>query len=183
MQNIKNQLKSGMPAVTFWIRAIENYLSAKSDSGIHPKVYDVFAYEAIKVMLQARFARCQLIIPQIKHVPKILSSTGASCHIKLSPLWQVMTTSYKLTSILPSENGWRKLRIRKGIYYYLLIATSEKRCKFLKINGLEFQLLKDLSESSVHNTGSNSGNVKENIKTTAFRRKMEQMGIFETERS
>jgi hypothetical protein len=175
---IKNQLESGSPPVIFWVGVIEEYLISKSDKRIRPEVYDVFAYEATKAMLQARYALWQLIDPEQPPSARDHFSAARYCPDWSFPVWQILSTTYKLSSVLPSENGWKKLRFRKGIYFYLLIAISEKQCKLLKINSVEFSLLKNISESLSFKKESDANYTEENTGSETFRRKMKRLGIF-----
>ncbi|MEN8117296.1 MAG: radical SAM protein [Bacteroidota bacterium] len=139
IQNDKNNI----PMVSYWIRLLKKYIMKNEENNIDSVIYDVFSYEAFTALLLTLFTSWH-----ITYQDKSQKSVSGNFLIKPTPAWKILTTSYKLEKVLPSENNWEenKNRVRKGIYKYLLVAVSEIKCKRIKINSKEEFLLENLSE-------------------------------------
>jgi radical SAM superfamily enzyme YgiQ (UPF0313 family) len=144
-RNLSTHVNSGLPVVSWLSAIIGNYLEKFGSENIRPYIFDVYVYEATRSSLIARFARLHLINPANETDFQRKQGNDETKKLIQIPIWQIIRTSYNLKSILPSQNGWKKgkLSIRKGDYRYILIATSEKKCKLVKINAPDFNFLKD----------------------------------------
>lgn len=142
---IKKENKVQDPIALHWIRILDQYTSANSEQMKHPFIKDILVYEGFSALLKDLYSHWQLI--QHKTV-KI--NRHDNFIIKPTPIWKVISTNFKLESILPSENHWdtNNKRYRKRRYTYLLVATSENKCKKIRINGRQEDLLNQLSELS-----------------------------------
>ena len=101
--------------VSHWIKIINNYNNRKRPEFENPFIEDIFAFDAFTALLKTLFASWQLVNPQIKRF-----KLSGNFYITPTPIWKIITTSYKLEKIVPSENNWEenKPRIKKGIYKY-----------------------------------------------------------------
>jgi hypothetical protein len=152
---LKEYMDKKIPLISFVVAQIENYLVNNKVYAENSCAYEVFAYETIKVHMLTRYARWKLLERfSEKKQPGHLANEKLN-HFILTPFWQTLTTSHKLKSVLPGENGWRteKMKIRKGIYHYLIIAISEQKCKVHRIYQAESDFLKKLSEKAVISGG------------------------------
>jgi len=108
-------------------------------------IKDIFVYEGFSALLKDLYSFWQFIQTQTNKI-----KLNDNFVIKPSPIWKVISTNYKLESIIPSENKWdtNYKRHRKGKYNYLLIAASENKCRRIRINSIQLILLDNLSELS-----------------------------------
>ena len=139
--SICNEKKTAIPPVSRCIRLLHRYIQ-KNMEFVNPDIFGVFAFESFQALLTTRFTRIQLILPDSEQKEKQKDFTG----LHSTPFWKLLSTSFKLNKIIPAENGWnnKKIRKRKGRYYYLLVAESESTCRRYEITAKDAFLLEHL---------------------------------------
>ncbi len=159
-----------------WIRVVDNFMIKNDIRNKNTIIGDIFAYETYSALLELIFNSWQLINPQTKSI----QASGNFC-IKPTPVWKILTTSYKLEKIVPSENNWErdKNKVRKGTYYYLLVAVSEVKCKRIRTSSKEIFLLKNLSELSFRNYVQKVKQVASEKEILLWLKRMRRLGVVE----
>lgn len=167
---------SNYAIVSYWIEIFNKYIFENNYKSLIPFIYDIFSYESFVALLKELYTSWQIINPQKKRF-----KLPGSFLLKPTPIWKILHTSYKLESILPSENGWRKDRnnFREGKYSYLLVAFSEVKCKRIRINQKEIFLLEQLSELSFKNYVQKVKTVLNEEECLLWIKKMRRLGVVE----
>lgn len=142
-KRLSSQNRNQYAIVSHWIQIFNEYLLQNKINSQIPFIYDIFSYESFIALLKALYTSWQIVNPQINKL-----KLSNNFRIKPTPTWKILSTTYKLESILPSKNRWgeNKKNYRKGVYKYLLVAVSEIKCKNIRINSKEVFLLENLSE-------------------------------------
>jgi radical SAM superfamily enzyme YgiQ (UPF0313 family) len=181
LDDIKEKQKSDYPLVSAWISLLKKYLQSKSDHEVPLYVYDVFIWEATQSLLKARFLRWQLLHPRKLKVKS--RDIQPANYRKIIPtfLWDILSTSYNLSAIVPSKNGWvtEKLKIRKGLYHYLIVAVSEDSCNLIRLKTEDYKLLKELQEMSMDEFIIKESSFKAEDEWKKWIAKMIRIGVFE----
>ena len=164
------------PIASHWVRIIRNFLQKNKTLIKNPFINDVFNYESYQAFLKAIFTRWQLVYPNNKHKVNSLDFL-----INPTPNWKILTSSFRLEKIIPTENNWEVnfTRLRKGSYTYLITAVSETECKCIRINKKEEFLIRQLSKLSFTeyvNKINSHHNVHE---TLLWIKKMKRIGVVE----
>lgn len=164
--------------ISHWIRILKNFLKENKTLLNQFEVYDVFAYEAYTALLKTYFIRWN-IISQKKKSKKITQNSI----ISPTPVWNVLTTSYKLDKILPSLNNWKikNIKKQKGQYNYLIIAISENYCFKKQIFKKDEYMLKKLSKTPFPDFVNKVKNVSSAGETLKWLKKMQKWGVLEIE--
>jgi radical SAM superfamily enzyme YgiQ (UPF0313 family) len=164
-----------LPAASFWVKIIRNYILKNKSRINHTEIYDVFSFEAFQSLLLAKYNRWHLINSKSKTV-----SNSDIAFIKPTPLWNLLTTSYKLNKIIPAENNWAtSISRKKGKYKWLIIAVSEEKCKLFKINKTEEFLLNNLDEITIKEYTEKVSSAEQTNYIKNWLRKMEKLGVLE----
>lgn len=167
---------SKTPVISHATRFLRNYILENANRINTPELNDIFAYEAFQGLILARFNRWQLIKQQLK--------TGEKTNrlqITPTPAWNILTTSYKLNRIIPSENKWdtTKTGKRKGRYIYLMVANSPDKCKRYQINNTDEYLLRSLSETNIDEFITMTGSDVTKTEIMTWLKKMKRLGVIE----
>jgi hypothetical protein len=146
LREIKKQEKSDFPLISVLIGILKDYLQFKADSGIPPYTFDILIWEATQGLLKGNFLRWHLINPQDKKKEESGSGAKKEWRICPAPVWQLIKTDYNIPFVIPSFNGWEvdKRKISKGVFYFILVAVSEIKCKFIRIGEKEYHTLDSL---------------------------------------
>ena len=108
----------------FWIKAIDNYMIKNSSRIKKAYIKDIFAFEAYSALLLTLFSTWKLIQPKPEKY-----KLSDNLLIKSTPIWKVLTTDFKLESVLPSENKWEENSKR---FILLKKILEQLRCFGLK---------------------------------------------------
>lgn len=175
-QKIRDSKSRHPPVVSFWIDFFKHYLSKNKEKINRPEIYAVFALEAFQSLLKAKYTRWHLVRNLIKEIP------GNKNKLKPTPVWNILTTSFKLEKTVPSENKWnaKTHHHHKRIYHYLLVADSENTCIRKKISSRDFYLFQHLEEKT---TNEFLKEVRENVPedySIKWLKKVQKLGVLET---
>lgn len=164
------------PPASHWIRVLQQLIDRYLARADDPFIYNVFSFEAYSALLKALYSRWQLVHPPAEKIKPAYNAL-----IKPTPVWKMITTSYKLEKILPAENNWEdnKNRVKRGTYRYLLVAGTGLNCKRIKINANEVFLLENLSELSVRKYVKRVKPVLTDKEIFLWIRKMQRLGVVE----
>jgi len=167
-------IKDSKITCSFWISFLSSYLHKNQSDINFPYVYDVFAFEAFKALLRAKFARWQLI-----NQKNNFRDYSKNRNIKIKPVWTVLTTSFPLNKILPSENKWQLINFSKikRKHKYLLIAQTEKNCIRYSLNDQDDILLQSISEQPVSDFLSMAKKRFPDRNATSWIKRMNKFGV------
>jgi len=167
---------SNTPVISHAVRFLRNYILENANRINTPELNDIFAYEAFQGLILARFNRWQPIKQQVKNGEKT-----NNLQITPTPVWNILTTSYKLNRIIPSENKWdtTKTGKRKGRYIYLMVANSPDKCKRYQINNTDEYLLRSLSETNIDEFITMTGSDVTKTEIMTWLKKMKRLGVIE----
>jgi len=165
-----------IPIVSHWVSIIKNHLKKSKKNISNPIINDVFTYESYLALLKAVYNRWHLF--QLQSNCRISSS---DFNINPTPVWRILTTSYKIEKILPSENNWdiNHCQHKKGIYKYLVTALSETDSNYRRINSKEEFLLFNLSKLSFQEYVKKVITIQNEHKTLLWIKKMNKLGVVE----
>lgn len=152
-KEIKKQLSSDKPSTSFLINLFKKYLRSKFNNNIPNQIKQVFVWEATQNILKEKFLRWRIIYPALRSRNKKLNSEMLlKGNFFVTPVWNLIKTDINLELAIPEKNNWkRNLEIKKsGQYFYIVIAISDKNCKLISINSIEFELIKILLNSSIN---------------------------------
>jgi len=161
-------------SVSFWIHFLKSYLRKNITRIEYQSIYDVFAYEAFSALLKVKYARWQLV--KLSNTSDFIFDNKK---IRLNPTWKILTTSYKLNHIIPSENNWKvkTTTLKHGYYKYLLFAQSEQYCSYTAITQKDEILLQNLIEKPVSSFTQNNREQLRGKKMEYWLYKMNKLGI------
>lgn len=144
--SVRQKGEEGYPLVTAWIGILKKYLHSKINSGPCLPIWDVFIWEATRALLQSRFLSCRLIAPAFREIKPGDTVPGNYNNVVISPYWEIITTSYNLPAIIPSQNGWKTENPGKnrGVFHYLLTTRSEEHCHLERISAGDASLIRKL---------------------------------------
>jgi hypothetical protein len=153
---------------------LNDYMSGIKPHLLPPYLDDVFNYEAYSALLRRLFMKWQLLDEKPER-PRITDKSSIEIH----PTWKLLQTKFKLERILPTENGWKqeKRSMRKGIYHYLLVATSEISCKRIKISGKEKQLFEHLEAIPVIDFAETTKTIAARQYTFSWLKRLHRLGV------
>jgi radical SAM superfamily enzyme YgiQ (UPF0313 family) len=174
--NVTSENMRKTPIVSHWISIISAYIRNNQLNINTPHIHDILNYEAYKALLMTLYSGWRLVHPKSKK-----SSMQSSFFIKPTPVWKVLTTSYKLERIIPSENKWntKKSICRRGTYHYLIVAISAIKYKRIKINTKEVYLLENLSELTFKEHHIKIKSVLNKKDTLLWIKKLRRFGVLE----
>ena len=133
---------SNLPTVVHWINILSHYIeyNKKSLPSYFEDVFNLESYVALILTINSKW--------RLNHTPKTQKVVTNDSQILPTPVWKILKTNYILESIIPSKNGWirNKKRLRKGAYYYLIVAISPIKCKKIRLNEKEVHFLENLSK-------------------------------------
>lgn len=180
-EEMKTHTERGAPLITFLIKKLQCFALSCCLPELNPLFADVFSFESARALMMGRFARWQLVRPGSDTQKKSLPLSIKPISMVSTPHWQLLTTSYRLESILPAENGWKihNQKARIGICHYVVAAFSERECDYLKISDQKYALLMkladDKSDENLHQlSGFKPGHV-----LNPFWKKMAERGVVE----
>lgn len=141
-----------------------------------PYLIDVFNFEAVMAVLLTSHANWQ-----INHRKCSYQAKNSNFKIVPTPVWRTLQTSYKLESAIPSINGWEenKRKVRKGIYRYLIVATSPVKCKKIKIGKQEKYLLDHLSKLYFSDYVKKVKSIASEKEVLSWIKRMRRLGVLE----
>lgn len=179
IQNFKEQADKGKPSITYLVKLFKDYLISKNIIEIYPFIYDVFAFESIKAMIQTQYGEWLMIQSQVFSKHQTGNQEAENRWLKPVRFWRLLTTDYPLNRVLPSANGWQteKIRTKKGSYNYLLVAVSEKICNVQKITRKESIILNKLADDMVGKTSDEIKSMMKGIEVNSFWKKMIKFGL------
>jgi radical SAM superfamily enzyme YgiQ (UPF0313 family) len=179
LKDLKEQKDS--PMVVFLVKRVKEYLATKKNSGIHPCIYDVFAYESTVALMLAKYVRWKLIQPEKEKRFQRKPPEDMKVSMQPTPYWQLLTTSFDINSILPSKICWNTENFtpRKGNYHYLIVAVSEKFCNSIKITRKENIVLKKLAGDMSGKSTDGIKSVTKGIEINPFWKRMKKLGVVE----
>lgn len=148
---IKKHLTSDIPPVSIIISFLKKLLKSTFKENIPRQIKNVFTWEATQNLLKNKYLRWQLTSPSFqsnKSNYQIENLKKGEFHS--SPVWHLINSKYDLHLMIPEKNDWkREVKYNKeGIYYYLIIAISDKYCKLISIKKFEYELLNILKDGS-----------------------------------
>jgi len=178
---MNSHTEKGAPLITYIVKKLKDYIISNRLPETNPVISDVFSFESARALMLARFARWQLVRPGAGTMKKRGSYTGKPSSMVVTPTWTLLSTGYRLKSILPSENRWRTIHpgVKKEVYHYVVSAASERECHYYEINDKEYPVLKKLAtDLSFENLLQMSG-FKPDIVVDSFWKKMSERGVVE----
>jgi len=177
---IKQHLKADIPPATLIINLIKRYLEVKFGENIPIQTQNVFMWEATQNLLKNKYLRWQIFSPPIES--KNLNfqfHNSKNKKFKSSPIWHVLYSKYDLNAMIPEKNNWLKENScqKKGKYFYLITATSDKSCKLFTITNIEYELLNLLQNNSVEKFLEKGSNLMKPVSFKNWLLKLINLGV------
>ncbi|WP_340113177.1 B12-binding domain-containing radical SAM protein [Maribellus mangrovi] len=167
--------ESNLPVVVHWIHILSHYIEQRNNN-LPPYFRDIFnldSYVALILTINSKW--------RLNHIPKTQKVVSNDSQILPTPVWKILKTNYILESIIPSKNGWRnnKKHLRKGLYYYLIVAISPIKCKKIRLNQKEVHFLENLSKLNFSDYVKKNKSVGSKKEILSWLKKMQRLGVVE----
>ncbi len=177
-KKIKLEDELTSPAVAHLINLIEKYIQQHQTQIKTDYLEDVFAFESLQATLQSLYPGWKMF----QNEQPSEAGKNEDVLIQPTPFGKLLSTCYKLETILPSENQWQKeiIRCKKGRYFYLLAVVSETDCQKMKLSEKEFLLLKNFQKSSYKEFLGKVSSVSTEKKARLWLKKLLQLEVMET---
>ena len=167
--------ESNLPVVVHWINILSHYIEHRNKN-LPPYFGDIFNLESYVALILTINSKWRL-----NHIPKTQQVVTNDSQILPTPVWKVLKTNYILESIIPSKNGWirNKKRLRKGAYYYLIVAISPIKCKKIRLKEKEVYFLENLSKLNFVDYVNKNKSVGSEKEILSWIKKMQRLGVVE----
>ncbi|MGM0620676.1 MAG: B12-binding domain-containing radical SAM protein [Bacteroidota bacterium] len=165
------------PVVSHWIRIINSYIHKHKEHLHNNYLNDVFAFESLQATLKTLYRGWKMF----RNEQHSEAGKNGDIVIQPTPFGKLLSTRYKLETILPSENQWQKetVRCKKGHYFYLMAVVSETECQKMKLSEKEFFLLKNLRESTYSEFKKSVSSLRPKTKADSWITKLQRLGVIQ----
>ncbi|MCK4466489.1 MAG: radical SAM protein, partial [Bacteroidales bacterium] len=183
IQKFRKDKKSGYPELFCLVDGLCDYLAFLEEKGLPVYVRDILLIEAVKKSLQTKFIWKQINKPGNGSPGKPLNKIDPKDYLVSTGNWGLISTNYKISSILAKykESNLSGARLHYGQYKYLVVACSEKKSIFIKLNEKQNKIMEKLGDMRVIDFLKVGKKFMDNRKVWKFLRKLVRMGVVEVE--
>jgi hypothetical protein len=177
---IKRFLSANNPPAYLFINLITKYLKYKFSENVPLQIKNVFLWEATQNLLKNNYSCWQIIEPDTKHskthfqLQKIKNGK-----FSISPVWRILNSNFDLNQLIPEKNNWKRISedIKTENHNYLIAARSDKFCKLITIDSVEYDLLDVLQKDSKENFLQQAINIYNPPKLAEWLLKLMEIGV------
>ena len=180
----RKEENSGYPELFCLVDGLNDYLTYLEKKGLPFYAWEIFILETAKLFMQKKFIRRQLIQPRKGVWGKLNDKFDIEDHIVSTTHWKLVTTNYKISSILEKnkKGNLSGIKLRRGQYKYLVVACSEKKSIFMKLTEKQYKVMEKLGDMRVIDFFEVGRKFMDEIAFWKFLRKLARIGIVEVDK-